>query len=189
MIGLSRLLVAAAFGLPASSLASAQIAGRPPIGDRPIRGATVLAAIAVQPIVGRATNGALTLTIAFSEVGFMPDPADNRFAVTMHGRVPVLPTSSRMTVVARGVADGTHQLRIDFQKVVPAATVRLQRISGGAEVAMCNLQQNASYSAGVQSCSLTVSVQGGAGTLSAEITVETGAELVPVLVTVSQMSR
>lgn len=145
----------------------------------------VIATVAAQPYVGRATNQNLTLELGFEDVNFLPT-GDTRFAVTMHGYVGVRPTKSRMFVIAKGLVDGGYVLRVDFQKVGTAGQATLSRT--GAESVTCPLQQQLLYTGPLQSCVLSFSAAALSNfAASATLQLDSGDEVVPVLVTLNRV--
>ena len=153
--------------------------------DRPLR-ATIVATASVRPVDGfTVANGSWRIQTGYGEVIYYRTDPGGAASILMHGAVPAQPTKSTISVVATGLPDAPYMLRVDFQKVYPAAGITLRQVGGAAAITTCSLT---GMTSGTQSCALNTRLQGG-GNLTFELIVETGTELIPSLVTLNQMSQ
>ncbi len=182
MRGFTRLLL----GTGMLALAAVPMQGQVRNPDRTVRVPKVVASASVRPFDAfTMANGSWRIQTSYTEVTYYRTDPSGAAAVLMHGSVPVQPTKSTIGVVATGLPDAPYMLRVDFQKVFPAASVTVRQVGGAGASAPCSLMQMPS---GTQSCTLTTRLQGG-GTLTFELIVESGTELVPSLVTLNQLSQ
>jgi hypothetical protein len=153
--------------------------------DKPLR-PTIVATASVRPADGfTVANGTWRMQTGYGEVMYYRTDPSGAAAILMHGAVPAQPTKSTISVVATGLKDAPYTVRVDFQKVYPAASITLRQVGGAGVSSTCSL---AGMASGTQSCSLNTRLQGG-GSLTFELIVETGTELIPSLVTLNQLSQ